>query len=83
MIAVGIMAAWHGERIKPDIALTGVMTNQGCIGAVGGLPRKLEAAAWTNILHILLVPQGQGKTPAWDLFRQGQQRNIEVVERGT
>lgn len=44
-VAVGIVAAWRGGHIKPDVALTGKILPDGQIESVGGLPIKVETAA--------------------------------------
>jgi predicted S18 family serine protease len=44
-IAVGLMAAWRGEAIRPDTVLTGLITSDGRIQPVDSLPSKLDGAA--------------------------------------
>jgi predicted S18 family serine protease len=79
VIAVGVMAAARGDSLKPGVAMTGVVTRDGRISEVGGLPGKLEGAAAGKI-HTLLIPRGQGRTSDGDLFEQGRQRNVTVIE---
>lgn len=81
-IAVGIMAAWRGDTIRSGVVITGVIAPDGRIEEVGDLPAKLQGAATAN-MRSMLVPKGEAKTPEWDLFELGQQRNINVVEVGT
>lgn len=81
-IAVGLIAAWRGDALRPDAVLTGLITADGHIQPVAGLPSKLEGAARAN-MHTLLIPAGQGRTDEWDLFELGRQRNITVIEVGT
>lgn len=81
-IAVGIIAAWRGDAIRSGVVLTGVIAPDGRIEEVGDLPAKLQGAAAAN-MRSMLVPKGEAKTPEWDLFELGQQRNITVVEVGT
>lgn len=81
-IAVGVMAAARGDFLRPGVALTGVVTRDGRIVEVGGLPGKLEGAAAGKI-HTLLIPRGQGRTNEGDLFEQGRQRNVTVIEVGS
>ncbi|OGW64997.1 MAG: hypothetical protein A3H49_10805 [Nitrospirae bacterium RIFCSPLOWO2_02_FULL_62_14] len=81
-IAVGIIAAWRGDAIHSGVVLTGVIAPDGRIEEVGDLPAKLQGAAAAN-MRSMLVPKGEAKTPEWDLFELGQQRNINVVEVGT
>jgi predicted S18 family serine protease len=81
-IAVGIVAAWRGDAIRPGVVLTGVIEPDGSIELVGDLPAKLQGAAEAN-MRALLVPKGEARTSDWNLFELGQQRNINVVEVGT
>jgi hypothetical protein len=81
-IAVGLIAAWRGDALRPDAVVTGLITADGRIQPVAGLPSKLEGAARSN-MHIILIPTGQARTDEWDLFELGRQRNIMVVEVGT
>ena len=81
-VAVGIMAAWRGDTIRSDVALTGVITADGRIREVGNLQGKLEGAALAK-MHTLLVPKGEAQTSEWDLFELGRQHNIAVIEVGS
>jgi hypothetical protein len=81
-IAVGLIAAWRGDALRPDAVVTGLITADGHIQPVGSLPSKLEGAARSN-MHIMLIPAGQARTDEWDLFELGRQRNITVIEVGT
>ena len=44
-IAVGIVAAWRGDDVKSDVALTGTIMPNGQIESVGAISIKIEAAA--------------------------------------
>jgi predicted ATP-dependent protease len=81
-IAVGLMAAWRGDALRPDAVITGLITADGRIQPVAGLPSKLDGAARSN-MHIVLIPAGQARTDEWDLFELGRERNITVIEVGT
>jgi hypothetical protein len=81
-IAVGLMAAWRGEVIRPDTVLTGLITSDGRIQPVDSLPSKLDGAARSH-MHVMLIPTGQARTDEWDLVELGQQRNIIVIEVAT
>ena len=69
-VAVGIVAAWRGDEIKSNVALTGKIIEDGRIEAVGALPSKIEAAARAQF-KTLLIPRGQlythrtGISPSW------------------
>lgn len=81
-VAVGIMAAWRGDTLRPDVVLTGEITADGRIRQVGSLPSKLEGAADAK-MQMLLVPKGEARTPNWNLYALGRQRNLTVIEVGS
>lgn len=78
-IAVGIMAAWRGDTIRPDVALTGIIMPDGQIESVGALLIKVEAAVRAQFKTIL-VPRGQPDTADWDLFQLGSKWNVKIIE---
>ena len=81
-IAVGLIAAWRGDALRPDAVLTGLITPDGRIQPVDSVPSKLDSAARAN-MHAMLVPAGQARTDQWDLVELGRQKNIMVIEVGT
>ncbi|MEP6886844.1 MAG: S16 family serine protease [Nitrospirales bacterium] len=81
-IAVGLIAAWRGDALRPDAVITDLITADGRIQPVASLPSKLEGAARSN-MHIMLIPAGQARTDEWDLFELGRQRHITIIEVGT
>jgi len=81
-VAVGMLAAWRGGQVRPEVAMTGQITLDGKIVAVGHVPQKLEAAAREQF-RTVLVPRGQLQTPEWDLVALAAQRQMTVIEVGT
>ena len=81
-VAVGIVAAWRGDDVKLDVALTGKIMPDGQIEPVGALLIKVEAAAQAQFKTIL-VPRGQLDTADWDLSQLATRWNIKVIEVGT
>lgn len=81
-IAVGLLAAWRGATLPPDVALTGTVVEDGRLLPVGGLPQKLAAAAQARITTVL-IPRGQAKTEDWDLFELATRHQLAIVEVGT
>lgn len=81
-VAVGIMAAWRGEPVRPEVAMTGQIAPDGTIIAVGSIPQKVEAAAREHFKKVL-VPRGQSQTAEWDLATLAATRHITVVEVNT
>src|SRR5659263_446885 len=89
-LTVATIAAMNNWKIKPGIAMTGMIDPDQTIGPVGGIPFKLEAAAAKNTT-LFLVPRGQlivniTNTTA---FRRGpfiviedKEESVDVVELG-
>jgi hypothetical protein len=63
-IAVGILAAYKGDALRSDIVVSGVITPDGRIAVVGGLPSKLEAAAGGDY-RSLVISHHQPYTSDW------------------
>jgi predicted S18 family serine protease len=81
-VAVGIVAAWRGDNIKSDVALTGKIMPDGQIEPVGALLVKIETAARAQFKTVL-VPRGQLDTADWDLSQLVTRWNIKVIEVAT
>ena len=81
-IAVGIVAAWRGDDIRPDVALTGVILPNGQIESVGALPIKVEAAARAQFKTVL-VPRELSDKADWELSQLGARWNIKIIEVAT
>jgi predicted S18 family serine protease len=81
-VAVGIVAAWRGDTVKSDVALTGEIMPDGRIESVGALPVKVEAAARAQF-KVVLIPHGQLHTVDWDLSQLATRRNIKILEVAT
>ena len=82
VFAVGFIAAFKGEKIRPGVALTGTIDASGKIGPVGGIPDKVRAAAREGY-HKVLIPRGQlYDDPRWDLpaLAAGLRVTVEEVE---
>jgi ATP-dependent Lon protease len=52
----GIVSALTGRAVKPGLAMTGEVALHGEVGAVGGIPHKIRAAARAG-RKLVLVPQ--------------------------
>jgi len=81
-VAVGLVAAWRGDNVKPDVALTGKIKPDGRIEPVGALLIKIEAAAHAQFTTIL-VPRGQPAPVDRDFLQLATQWNIKVIEVAT
>lgn len=56
ILTVGIIAAFRGASLAPGATMTGTITADGSIGAVGGVATKIEAAADEGFTTIV-VPE--------------------------
>ena len=81
-VAVGLVAAWRGDNVKSDVALTGTIMPDGKIEPVGALLIKAEAAARARFKTIL-VPRGQLATADGDLSQMAPRWNIKIIEVAT
>ncbi len=81
-VAVGVLAAWRGEPLKPGTTITGQITPDGRIEPVASIPTKLEAAV-NEGFKTVLVPRGQLQTPEWDLLQMAAKWQVSVIEVGT
>jgi hypothetical protein len=81
-MAVGFIAMFKGERLKPQIVLTGTFERGGLIGPVGHIPDKMRAAAREGY-RTILVPNGQMYSPDWNLNQLAMELNLIVKEVDT
>ena len=81
-VAVGILAAWRGDSVKSDVALTGKIMPDGQIESVGAILAKVESAARAQFKTVL-IPQGQLHTADGDLSQLAIRWNIKVIEVAT
>ena len=81
-VAIGIVAAWRGDNIKSDVALTGKIMPDGQIEPVGALLVKIETAARAQFKTVL-VPRGQLDQADGDLSQLTTRWNIKVIEVAT
>ena len=81
-IAVGIMAAWRGDDVRSDVALTGTIMPNGQIESVGAIIIKIEAAARAKFKTIL-VPHGQAETTDGEFYQLATRWNVRIIEVAT
>lgn len=81
-IAVGIMAAWRGDDVRSDVALTGTIMPNGQIESVGAIIIKIETAARAKFKTIL-VPHGQTETIDGEIDQLATRWNIRIIEVST
>jgi Lon protease (S16) C-terminal proteolytic domain len=82
-VAVAIMAAYRGDMIRSDVALSGQITPDGRLDVVGALPVKIEAAANAQY-RTIVVPQDQPLMPDWTLTMEvASRRRVQLIQVGT
>jgi predicted S18 family serine protease len=82
VVAVGIMAAWRGDMVRPDAVMTGQIEPDGNILPVGRVPAKIDAAIKEGF-RMILIPRGQLKTDEWDLTGLAEARSVDLLEVGS
>ncbi len=58
-MTVATVAALENWTVDPGVVMTGMINPDGSVGAVGGIPAKLNVSA-RNGAHTFLIPPGQG-----------------------
>jgi len=81
-VAVALVAAARHTPILSNVALTGAVTSDGSIAAVGGIPEKLQGAA-TGGISTVLIPKGQSRTRDWDVRPLAESLRLTVIEVST
>lgn len=64
-----------GHEIDESVTLTGTINSGGLVGPVAGLKEKIEAAATSGEINVVLIPQGKR-------FLQMENRTVDLVEFG-
>jgi hypothetical protein len=79
-VAVGIMAIYRGDSIRPDVVLSGQVAPDGRLDVVGGLPVKIEAAAAVHYRRIV-VSRDQVHTPDWALANEvAARKRVQLIQ---
>lgn len=82
-VAVAIMAAYRGDVLRSDVALSGQITPDGHLDVVGGLPVKIEAAANAQY-RAIVVPRDQVLTPDWIRSTDvASRKRVQLIQAGT
>jgi hypothetical protein len=83
VVAVAIMAAYRGDVIRSDVALSGQITPDGRLDVVGGLPVKIEAAANAHY-QTIIVSRDQPLTPDWiGATDIASRRRVQLIQVST
>ncbi len=85
LMTIGTLAVMRGDKVRDDAAMTGTINPDGTIGAVGGIPHKIDGAAKAG-KKLVLIPSGQRQSQDYntksmvDVVELGKQLNVEVIE---
>lgn len=77
ILTVGTLAALRGETLDPDVTMTGMISPDGSIGIVGGVPLKIRAAAAAGLKTVLVPAVLTDKSD--ELVEEGRQLGVEVI----
>jgi Lon protease (S16) C-terminal proteolytic domain len=82
-VAVAIMAAYRGDVLRSDVAVSGQITPDGRLDVVGGLPVKIEAAANAQY-RAIIVPRDQALTSDWIRSTDvASRKRVQLIQAGT
>jgi predicted S18 family serine protease len=77
------MAAYFGDPIGQDVALSGQITPDGRLDVVGSLPQKIEAAASAHY-RVIVIPRDQIQMPDWAATSDAASRKrVQLIPAGT
>ncbi len=87
-MTIALVAALLNKPIDKSVVITGMILPDGTIGAVGGIPEKLDAAVKVGA-EIMLIPLGQRESLSLssgkyiDVVELGKNKGIKVIEVAT
>jgi hypothetical protein len=84
LMTVATLSLMRGDKIKPDITMTGTINPDGTIGPVGGIPYKVDGVIAAHKRR-MLIPLGQRNSKddsgnLVDVVDEGRRKGIEVTE---
>ncbi len=84
LMTIAVVSLIRGDKIKPDITMTGTINPDGTVGPVGGIPYKVQGVVQAGKSR-MLIPIGQRNSPDnsgknVDIVQEGRTRNIAVSE---
>jgi hypothetical protein len=79
VLAVGFLAVLRGDPIIRGVAMTGTLERGGLVGHVGAIPDKIRAAVREGY-RTILVPDGQMRSPTWNLGELALELNVTIKE---
>jgi hypothetical protein len=84
LMTVATIALLRGDKLQPDITMTGTINPDGTIGPVGGIPYKVDGVLAAHKKR-MLIPEGQRNSEddsgrLIDVVQEGQQKGVDVTE---
>jgi len=84
LMTVATIAILRGDKLKPDITMTGTINPDGTIGPVGGIPYKVDGVLAAKKTR-MLIPLGQRNSKddsgqLVDVVDEGQRKGVQVTE---
>ncbi|MGV3712271.1 S16 family serine protease [Pseudolysinimonas sp.] len=88
LTTVAVLSLLLGDTIDPQTTMTGTINPTGTIGAVGGIPEKIQGVIDAGELTTVLIPEGQrnvanAQGEMVDVVRLGSDADLEVIEVAT
>ncbi len=85
---VAVLSVLLGDRIDPEITMTGTINPTGTVGTVGGIPEKMQGVIDAGEISTVLIPAGQRNATDFegnqvDVVDLGRSGGVEVREVGT
>ncbi len=84
LMTVATLSILRGDKLQPDITMTGTINPDGTIGPVGGIPYKVDGVIKAGKKR-MLIPAGQRNSAddsgkLVDVVQEGQRKGIQVTE---
>lgn len=84
LMTVATLALMRGDKLLPDITMTGTINPDGTIGPVGGIPYKVDGVLLAHKKR-MLIPAGQRNSAdasgkLVDVVQEGQRKGVTVTE---
>lgn len=87
LMTIGVLSLLRGDKLQPDITMTGTINPDGTVGPVGGIPYKVDGVVAAHKTR-MLIPAGERNSQndanqLIDVVAEGQRKGITVTEVGS
>jgi uncharacterized protein len=88
LTTVAVLSLLQGDALKDGVTMTGTINPTGTIGAVGGIPEKIQGVIDAGGIDTVLIPDGQRNSvdangELVDVVDLAEDGDVEVLEVGT